>query len=137
MQKAPLQVSYSRDSAIASSSFHNMICQEKVNLEQSGPKTLGVQRCKQVCAWWSLFNELFLFVQCTALTSKPLLFSLRKSSHHYKTQKFPLLESIHVQKEFIAAGLWLILYLNKFCIIFDLKKILWQISSRYLPLIFF
>lgn len=50
LQKAPLQVSYSLDSAIASSSFHNMICQEKVNLEQSGPKTLGVQRCKQVCA---------------------------------------------------------------------------------------
>lgn len=88
LQKALLQASYSLDSAIASSSFHNMICQEKVNLEQSGPKTLGVQRCKQVCPWWSLFNELFLFVQCTALTSKPLLFFIK--------EKFTLLQNTKI-----------------------------------------
>lgn len=89
LQKVLLQASYSLDSAIASSSFHNMICQEKVNLEQSGPKTLGVQRCKQVCPWWSLFNELFLFVQCTAYI-KTITFFIKEKLTTFQNTKISL-----------------------------------------------
>lgn len=91
LQKVLLQASYSLDSAIASSSFHNNY--DMPRKSQFGAEwTKNSWWCKQVhvCPYWSLFNELFLFVQCTALTSKPLLFFIKEKFTPLQNTKISL-----------------------------------------------
>lgn len=90
LQKVLLQASYSLDSAIASSSFHNNY--DMPRKSQFGAEwTKNSWWCKQVhvCPYWSLFNELFLFVQCTAYI-KTITFFIKEKLTTFQNTKISL-----------------------------------------------